>query len=70
MGAQIGDFLSWCLVGLGLVLVVEGLVYAIFPDGMKRVLAMAQEMPAPTLRLSGLVAAIAGLGLLWLVLAL
>lgn len=70
MSAQFGEFLSWGLVGFALVLVVEGLIYAVFPDGMKRVLALAQEMPAPTLRVSGLVAAIAGLGLLWLMLAL
>lgn len=70
MSAQIGEFLSWGVVGLGLVLVAEGLIYAIFPEGMKRVLALAQEMPAPTLRVSGLAAAIAGLGLLWLMLAI
>lgn len=52
------------LIGLGLVLVVEGLAYAIFADGMKRMLLQIADMSPATLRSAGLVAAIAGLVLL------
>src|SRR3546814_12382219 len=59
-------FLGLLLTGVALVLVVEGLIYALFPQAMKRLFALMLEMPASALRTSGLVAAIAGLGLLWL----
>lgn len=55
------------LLALGLVLAVEGALYALFPEGMRRALAMALALPADQLRLAGLVAALAGVGLVWLV---
>jgi len=44
--------------------VIEGLAYAAFPEGMKRMLEMMAEMPGATLRSTGLVAVISGLVLL------
>jgi uncharacterized protein YjeT (DUF2065 family) len=55
------------LVALGLVLVIEGVLYAAFPTGMKRTLAQVLELPDGTLRGVGLVAAIIGLVLVWIV---
>jgi uncharacterized protein YjeT (DUF2065 family) len=51
---------------IAVILVLEGALYALFPEGMKRVLAAALEQPPEVLRMSGLVAAIAGVGLAWL----
>jgi uncharacterized protein YjeT (DUF2065 family) len=52
---------------LALVLVIEGTLYALFPDGMKRAAARALSVPPQTLRLAGLTAACAGVVLVWLV---
>ncbi|MBO6784769.1 MAG: DUF2065 domain-containing protein [Alphaproteobacteria bacterium] len=65
MGAQLGLWLSFALIGFALILVVEGLIYAIFPEGMKKILLRMVDVPASALRSGGLVAAIAGLALLW-----
>ncbi|WP_119679032.1 DUF2065 domain-containing protein [Indioceanicola profundi] len=54
------------LTALALVLVIEGLLYAAAPDGMRRMAAMAAETPSSTLRTAGLVAAIVGVALVWL----
>ena len=55
------------LVAVGLVLVLEGVLYAAFPLGMKRTLAQLLELPDSTLRGVGLAAAVIGLLLVWLV---
>lgn len=54
------------LTGLALVLVVEGLLYALAPDAMKRFMIQALEIPGETLRAAGLAAAVVGLGFVWL----
>lgn len=51
---------------LALVLVLEGLVYAAFPEQMKKLLASIQSMPASTIRAAALTCAGVGLVLLWL----
>ena len=51
---------------LALVLVIEGLFYALFPGLMKRAMASILEVPAETLRFAGLVVAVFGVGLVWL----
>jgi len=63
--AQIGLWLSFALIGFGLILIVEGLIYAIFPEGMKKLLIRMIDMPVSALRSGGLVAAVIGLALLW-----
>ena len=65
--AQIGLWLSFALIGFGLILIVEGLIYAIFPEGMKKLLTRMIDMPVSALRSGGLVAAVIGLALLWAV---
>lgn len=52
--------------GLALVLVIEGIVYALFPEGMKRVATRTLVVPPQTLRLAGLAAACVGVILVWL----
>jgi len=52
--------------GLALVLVIEGVLYALFPEGMKRVMVRAMLVPPPVLRASGLLAASIGVALVWL----
>jgi uncharacterized protein YjeT (DUF2065 family) len=51
---------------LALVLVLEGLIYAAFPEHMKKLLASIQSMPASTIRAAALACAGVGLVLLWL----
>ncbi len=59
--------MSDLLTAIGLVLVLEGLVYAAFPGGLKLMMAMAQEMPDETLRRFGLGALALGVVIVWLV---
>lgn len=66
MAAQLGLWLSFALIGFGLILVVEGLIYALAPELMKKLLTRMLEVPTSALRSGGLVATVAGLGLLWL----
>jgi uncharacterized protein YjeT (DUF2065 family) len=52
--------------GLALVLVIEGILYAAFPEGMKRVATRALTVPSQLLRASGLLAAAIGVVIVWL----
>ena len=55
------------LVALGLLLVIEGLVCAAIPDTAKRAAAAMLETPEATVRIVGIVSALLGLALIWLV---
>jgi uncharacterized protein YjeT (DUF2065 family) len=55
------------LVALGLVFVIEGIVFAAFPDAAKRAVTAVLETPDTVLRLIGLASAVAGLLLVWLI---
>jgi hypothetical protein len=52
---------------LALVLVIEGILYALFPQAMKRAAARAMAVPPQVLRLAGLAVACLGVALVWLV---
>jgi uncharacterized protein YjeT (DUF2065 family) len=52
---------------LGLALAIEGALYALFPDTMKRLMASVQLQPENHLRAAGVLAACLGVGLAWLV---
>jgi uncharacterized protein YjeT (DUF2065 family) len=52
--------------GLALVLVVEGVLYALFPEGMKRVAARTIAVPPQMLRGAGLMVAAVGVVIVWL----
>lgn len=53
------------VTALGLVLVIEGAIYALMPGTMKRMMEQAQRIPDRVLRLAGLGAAVAGVALVW-----
>lgn len=55
------------LVAIGLVFVIEGLVFAAFPDRAKRATMVVLETPESTLRAVGIVSAVLGLLVVWLV---
>jgi uncharacterized protein YjeT (DUF2065 family) len=55
------------LVALGLMAVVEGVLYAAAPGAMKRTLQQILEMPEQTIRLGGLGAMVLGVAIVWLV---
>jgi uncharacterized protein len=54
------------LVGAGLVLVIEGLLWAAAPRWGLRLLALAAQMPESTLRTAGAAAMAAGVVVVWL----
>ena len=55
------------LAAIGLVLVVEGLVYGGFPGLAKRLAGEVLSMPDNALRIVGLAAIAIGVGIVWLV---
>ena len=55
------------LTGLCLVFVIEGLFYAIFPDALKRLMAMATSIPEQQLRVFGLFVALTGVVFLYFI---
>lgn len=55
------------LTGIALVLVIEGLVYALAPSLIERLLEALREMPIETRRNLGLMTFATGIILLWLV---
>jgi uncharacterized protein YjeT (DUF2065 family) len=59
----VGDFIA----AIGLVLVIEGLVYGGFPHLAKKLGVEVQTVPENVLRIGGLVAIAAGVGIVWLV---
>ena len=65
--AHLTQIFSFALVGFALILIIEGSVYALFPNKMKALLNRMVAVPAADLRSGGLVAAAGGLGLIWAV---
>ena len=59
--------MSEFIVAIGLVLVIEGLVFAGFPAAAKRLAATAIESPETSLRIAGIASAVIGLLLIWAV---
>jgi len=59
--------IAWLITALGLVLVLEGLVYAIFPRQMKNMLKSIIDYSDNTLVWVGISLALFGLILIWLV---
>ncbi len=53
------------LAAVGLVLVIEGVVYALFPEGAKRTLGALQDLPPRVLRFGGLAALGVGFVIVW-----
>ncbi len=55
------------LAAVALALAIEGALYALFPDAMKRFILRVADQPANALRTAGVVATAVGVGLAWLV---
>lgn len=58
-----GDF----LIGLGILFMIEGILFAAAPEWMRRAMKTALAAPDNVLRTAGIGSAIAGLILIWLV---
>ena len=54
-------------LALALVLVIEGALYALFPRQMRSMALRMTEVPETTLRTAGLVAAVLGVVVVWVV---
>ena len=54
------------LVALGLVLVIEGLIWAVAPDTGRRLLEIASQMPNRSLQIAGWSAVALGMAIVWL----
>lgn len=59
--------MSDLLTALALVLVIEGLVLAVFADRLNDMLERLTEVPPEVLRLAGLISAVVGLFAVWLI---
>ena len=56
--------MQFILGSLGLLLIIEGLLYALFPNRMKNMIRSMLEMNNDTLKWGGLASAIVGLSLI------
>lgn len=59
------EFTLYLLTSVSLIFVIEGLLYVFFPDLVRKMMAMAVMLPVPRLRLFGVVMALSGLSLIW-----
>ncbi|GIR05503.1 MAG: hypothetical protein CM15mP16_08800 [Candidatus Pelagibacterales bacterium] len=57
--------MQFILGSLGLLLIIEGLLYALFPNRMKNMIRSMLEMNNDTLKWGGLASAIVGFLMLW-----
>lgn len=55
------------VVAIGMVLAIEGIIFAAFPEMAKRMAAHAAQSPEASLRIAGLLSALIGIALVWLV---
>lgn len=55
------------VAALGLVLVIEGVAFAVFPAATRRALALMMETPDGSLRTAGVAAAVVGVLVVWFV---
>jgi uncharacterized protein YjeT (DUF2065 family) len=52
-------------IAIGFLLVIEGLLYAIFPSAMKKMLIVMKDLPTTKLRSGGLIFALLGFIVVW-----
>ena len=55
------------VAALGLALAVEGILFAAFPDRVRRAMYEAAHTPSDRMRLVGIVSAVVGLAIVWAV---
>lgn len=61
-GLGIADFLT----ALGLVFVIEGVLLAVIPETLRRMVAAVMTQPIDALRIGGVASALIGLLIVWL----
>ncbi len=59
--------MSDLIVGIGLVFVIEGLLYAAFPNAMRKMVEDITKLPDSNLRTVGLFALVIGVAIVWAV---
>ena len=60
-------FTLYILTAIALVFVIEGLLYALFPDAVRKMLAMALALPPEKLRVYGIGMVLTGASFIWLI---
>lgn len=58
--------MSDLIVAIGLAVIFEGSLYALFPNFMRRMMIMALATPIAQIRTTGLVVAMIGLIIIWM----
>lgn len=58
--------MSEFVTAIGLVLVIEGLIYAVAPGRLKTLAEFASRVPEETLRNAGIVAVAVGVAVVWI----
>ena len=53
------------IIAIGLLLFIEGSLYALFPSKMKNMLKVVEKLPLNQLRISGLLFALIGFAIIW-----
>ena len=53
------------IIAIGLLLFIEGILYALFPSKMKNMLKIIEQLPVNQLRISGLIFSIIGFVIVW-----
>ena len=53
------------VIAIGLLLFIEGILYALFPSKMKNMLKMVEKLTANQLRIGGLIFALIGFIIIW-----
>tara|TARA_B100000475_G_C14713694_1_gene194401 strand:- start:165 stop:350 length:186 start_codon:yes stop_codon:yes gene_type:complete len=53
------------IIAIGLLLFIEGILYALFPSKMKNMLKIIEKLPVSQLRVSGFLFALAGFLIVW-----
>ncbi len=60
------DFALYISTAVALIFVIEGMMYLLFPDFVRKMMALAVMMPVDRLRFFGGMMVITGLLLIWL----
>ena len=53
------------IIAIGLLLFIEGMLYALFPSKMKNMLKIIEKLPVNQLRISGLFFSLIGFIIIW-----
>lgn len=54
-------------VAIGLAIALEGILYALFPDAMKKIIMQVLTMPTSAVRTTGVTLAMIGVVIIWLI---